>query len=85
MLGGLAGIGIAIGGITYGTNWWHRFTSVQIELARNAAAWDAERVNKEQKHKKHLDALDIILGVSRNYTDGRRKSKTSGPLVGLRE
>jgi hypothetical protein len=62
-------IGLGIGGITYGTNWWHRFKLMQAEQAGNRTIWDAEKARKEAEHQKSMEALDIILDVAKNYTD----------------
>src|SRR5271170_6815342 len=69
LFGGLAGIGMAMGCITYGTSWLHRFKSMQAEFAGNMTAWDAEQARKEQEHKKQMEALDIVLDVAKNYTE----------------
>jgi hypothetical protein len=66
-VGGLIGLGI--GGVTYGTNWWHRFKLMQAEQAGNKTIWDADKARKEAEHQKNMEALDIILDVAKNYTD----------------
>ena len=83
MFGGLAMIGMAIGGVTYGTNWWHRFKSMQAEHEGNRTAWEAARSQKEQEHLKNMEALDIILDVTRNYTDTVGKEKAEFDPVSI--
>jgi hypothetical protein len=68
IFGGLAMIGSTIGSLTYGTNWWHRFKSMQAKHEENMTIWDAKQARKEQRHQKQMEALDIILDVTRNYT-----------------
>jgi hypothetical protein len=86
LFGGLAGIGMAIGCISYGTSWLHRFKSLQAEFAANTTAWDAEQARKEQEHKKHMEALDMILDVAKNYTDSVGKPpKEFDPFVVIKE
>jgi hypothetical protein len=86
LFGGLAGIGMAIGCISYGTSWLHRFRYMQAEFAANTTAWDAEQARKEQKHKKHMEALDIILDVAKNYTKSVGKTpREFDPFVVIKE
>lgn len=69
-------LGLGIGGITYGTNWWHRFKLMQGEQAGNRTLWEAEKERKDGEHQKNMEALDIILEVAKNYTDTIGKEKT---------
>ena len=86
LFGGLAGIGMAMGCITYGTSWLHRFKSMQAEFAANTTTWDAEQARKEQEHEKHMEALDIILDVAKNYTESVGKiSKEFDPFEVIKE
>jgi hypothetical protein len=81
-LGGLAAIGLSLGSITYGTNWWHRFKTLQAEFDGNKMAWDATQARKEQEHQKKMEALDVILDVVKNYTDTVGLVKTEfGPFA----
>lgn len=75
-LGGLAMIGLSIGSVTHGTNWWHRFKTIQAEHEGNMTMWDTTQARKEQEHQKLMKALDIILDVTRNYTDSVGKERT---------
>jgi hypothetical protein len=75
VFGGLAMIGWAIGSVTYGTNWWHRFKTIQAEHEGSMTIWDATQAQKEQDHRKHVEALDIILDVTRNYTENVGKKR----------
>jgi hypothetical protein len=69
-------LGLGIGGITYGTNWWHRFKLMQAEHAGNMTLWEAEKERKNGEHQKNMEALDIVLEVAKNYTDTIGKEKT---------
>jgi len=73
--GGLAMIALIMGSVTYGTIWWHRFKSMQTEHEVNMTIWDATQAQKEQEHQKHMEALDIILDVTRNYTENVGKGE----------
>jgi len=77
---------MAMGCITYGTSWLHRFKSMQAEFAANTTTWDAEQARKEQEHEKHMEALDIILDVAKNYTESVGKiSKEFDPFEVIKE
>jgi hypothetical protein len=69
-------LGLGIGGITYGTNWWHRFKLMQAEQAGNTTLWEVEKEHKIGEHEKNMKALDIVLKVAKNYTDTIGKEKT---------
>lgn len=69
ILGGIATIGMAIGGMTYGANWWNRFQQMQAEYNADIADWKADQRRKEKEHQKNMEALDIVLEVTRNFTD----------------
>lgn len=69
IVGGLASVAMAIGGITYGVNWLHRFQKVQSEYTADTADWNASQTRKDKEHQKKMEAEDLILDVTRNYTD----------------
>jgi len=75
ILGGLATIGMAIGGITYSTNWWNRFQQMQAEYNADITDWKADQRRKEKEHQKNMQALDIVLEVTRNFTDNIGKKR----------
>jgi hypothetical protein len=79
ILGGATAIGLALGSVTYGTNWWHRFKFLQAEHLGNMTLWNATQARKEQVHQKNMEALDIILEVARNYTDSMGKETEFNP------
>src|SRR5271154_6416505 len=76
IFGGLGAIAMAIGTITYGTNWFHRFKTMQAELQQNMTTWNTTQLHKDQEHLKHMEALDIILDVTHSYSDNLGKEKT---------
>jgi hypothetical protein len=69
IVGGLASVAMAIGGITYGVNWLNRFQKVQSEYKADTADWNAAQTRKDKEHEKKMAAEDLIIGVTRNYTD----------------
>jgi hypothetical protein len=76
ILGGAALAGLAFGGVSYGTNWWHRFKLMQGQHEGSMAEWNAAQKRKERQNQKQLQGLDIILEVARNYTDGMGQEST---------
>jgi len=75
ILGGLATIGMAVGGITYGTNWWNRFQQMQAEYNADIADWKTDQARKEKEHQKAMGALDIVLDMTRNFTNNIGKER----------
>ena len=49
---------------------------MQAEHEGNMTMWDATQARKEQEHQKLMEALDIILDVTRNYTENVGKERT---------
>jgi len=74
---------LALNGIGYGTNWWHRFKLMQVEHEGSRSAWDASHMRKQKQHEKQLQGLDIILDVARNYTKGVGKTKSQTTLLAI--
>jgi hypothetical protein len=77
----LSGIlGLAAGGITYGTHWLHRYKSLTATEEGNMTLWRAEQERRDVEHRKKMEGLDIILDVVRNYTEdlGREREEREG-------
>ena len=81
--GGLAMIALVMGSVTYGTNWWHRFKTMQTEHEGNMTIRGATQARKEQEHQRHMEALDIILDVIRNYTENVGKGRKQLNMIHL--
>lgn len=76
VFGGLSLLGLMIGSVTYGFNWWHRFKSMHAEQEGNMTIWRAEQAQKEQEHQNKMEALTMILDIARNYTENLGKETT---------
>ena len=75
LIGGATALTLAIGSATYATSWWHRMQSTIAEDKDRQKAWNATQLREDERHNRDLEALDIVLGMSKDYADALMQEK----------
>jgi len=83
VMGIATALGLTIGSVTYGANWLHRYQVMQAEHQSNVTAWEASQERKDKEYEKQMEALDILLEVTRNYTDNIGKERSEFDPFGI--
>ena len=75
-------LGVAIGSISYTTNWFHRFQTMKAQEEGNDGTWEATRSREQAEHQKNMEGLDIILDLVHGYAENITREKHGfDPLV----
>jgi len=75
LIGGATALTLAMGGATYATSWWHRMQSAIAKDKDRQKAWNATQFREDERRNKDLEALDIVLGMSKDYADALMEVK----------